>query len=276
MYSWLSAPYTFDGHTVYALTHEEYRAWEVLPPFTACAPPGGDTTKCWYNSITLETSTSSGDLFTHTTAPSHLVASVPYQWVNQTGPYGVFSPSNIIRKQPDDGYLYNIVRARAPGQTQDISCVMRTPATSQALGDPTSWRAWGDGPDAGSTDSFEVQFVDPYTYNFTGTDTPAKHMCKDIGGLSVSGVSETLTYNTYFNKYMLVGAYGNPSPGFFYALSDDLINWSSPPKQLIGLETQHSWQCTTPRRPDPARDPSLLDPSSPSRNFDTTGRRSSG
>jgi PKD domain-containing protein len=266
MYSWLAAPYTFDGHTVYSLVHEEFRGWEAAQPYS-CQPPNNDTTKCWYNAITLKTSTNSGDRYAHTPAPSHLVASVPYTWVNQTGPYGVFSPSNIIRKQPDDGYLYVIVRAKEPGNA-DISCVMRTQATPQALGSPTSWLAWGDGPDPGSTDSYEVQFVNPYTYNFTN-DPPANHMCKDIGGGIVTGVSESLTYNTYFGKYMLVGAYGNPVPGFFYSLSDDLINWSQN-KLLIGLETQHSWQCGDP---DPARDPSLLDPSSSSRNFETTGRQ---
>jgi hypothetical protein len=267
MYSWLSAPYTLDGHTVYSLVHEEYRAWQAPSPFT-CTPPGGDTTKCWYNSITLETSTNSGDLFTHTAAPSHLVASVPYTWANQTGPYGVFSPSNIIRKQPDDAYLYAVVRAKEPGKA-DVSCLMRTQETAQALADPTSWRAWGDGPDADTTDSFEVQFVNPYTYTFTGADTPAMHMCKDVGGGEVTGVSESLTYNTYLGKYILVGAYGNPNPGFYYSRSDDLLHWSHP-QLLIGLETQHSWQCGDP---DPARDPSLLDPSSASRNFDTTGRQ---
>jgi PKD repeat protein len=269
-YSWLTAPYTFDGHTIYSLVHTEYRAWLVSNAQNQprCNPPGGDTTKCWYNAITLETSTNSGDFFTHTSSPSHLVASVPYQWVDQSGPYGVFSPSNIIRKQPDDGYLYAIVRAKEPGKA-DISCVMRTQETPQALADPTSWRAWGDGPDADSTHSFEVEFVNPYTYTFTGSDTPANHMCNDIGGGLVTGVSESLTYNTYFGKYILVGAYGDPVPGFFFSLSDDLVHWSYP-KLLIGAETTHAWQCGDP---DPVRDPSLLDPTSTSRNFETTGRR---
>jgi PKD domain-containing protein len=272
MYSWVAAPYTFDGHTVYSLIHEEFRGWEARSPFT-CTYTGGDTTQCWYNAITLETSTNSGDRFTHTDAPTHLVATVPYQWVNRTGPYGVFSPSNIIRRQPDDGYLYVIVRAKEPG-TPDVSCVMRTQATALALGNPTSWRAWGDGPDSDSADSYEVQFVNPYTYTFTSTDTPAKHMCKDIGVVNgvrtVSGLSESLTYNTYFGKYILVGAYGGSSPGFYYSLSDDLIHWSQN-KLLVGLETQHSWVPCDPD--DPARDPSLLDPSSASRNFETTGRQ---
>ena len=130
-YNWVSAPYTPDGRNVYALVHHEYRAWVVSSPWTTCSPPNGDTTKCWYNAITLATSTNSGDLFTHTAAPSHLVASQPDRWVNGTGPLGIFSPSNIIKKVPDDGYYYDIVRAKESGKP-DISCLMRT----KTLNDP--------------------------------------------------------------------------------------------------------------------------------------------
>jgi YD repeat-containing protein len=258
--SWLSAPYTIDGHTIYSLVHEEYRGWN----YGCQLPPDNDTTKCWYNAITLETSTNSGELFTHVAAPGQLVASQPYTWVDGTGPYGLFTPSNIIKKHPDDGYYYDIVRSKQPGGP-DISCLMRT----NNLGSAGSWRAWGDGPDADAADSFEVQFVNPYTYTFTANDTRDMHECKDIGGGLVSGVSESLTYNSYFGKYIIVGAYGDPVPGFFYSLSDDLIHWSYP-KLLAGAETAQSWQCGDP---DPVRDPSLLDPTSTGRNFETTGQR---
>jgi hypothetical protein len=251
-FSWIAAPYTTDGRNVYSLLHHEYRAWL----YGQCAPPNGDTTACWYNSINLATSTNSGDLFTHTAAPSHLVASQPDRWVNQTGPYGVFSPSNIVKKVPDDGYYYNIVRAKEPAKS-DISCVMRT----KNLADPTSWRAW-DGY------AYWTRFVNPYTYPFTPTDTRAGHLCKDVGGNLVTGVSEGLTYNTYFQKYLLIGSYGGTTPGFYYSLSDDLIRWT-PPKLLLSRETAQSYVCGDP---DPVRDPSLLDPASSSRNFETTGR----
>ena len=192
------------------------------------------------------------------------LASVPYKWVNGTGPYGVFQPSNMIRKVPDDGYLYAMIRAKEPGKT-DVSCLMRTQATSAALGDPTSWRAWGDGPDADSTDSFEVQFINPYT--FTASD-PSKDMCKAIAPGTINAASESLTYNTYFGKYLLIGVRGGSNPGFYYSLSDDLINWS-PTQTLLSRETQFSYQCGDP---DPVIAPSLLDPNSTSRNFETTGR----
>jgi hypothetical protein len=253
-FSWVAAPYTIDGHTVYSLIHEEYRPWA----HNLCTPVSGDYTTCWYNSITLETSTSSGDLFTHVTPPNHLVASMPDKWVNQTGPYGVFSPSNIIKKVPDDGYYYDIVRAKEPGKS-DISCLMRT----KNLSDPKSWRAWNGY-------AFQMIFVNPYTYTPSSTDPRAGHVCKDVGGGLVTSVSESLTYNTYFKKYMLVGAFGGSTPGFYYSLSDDMIRWTNP-KLLLTRTTSQSYKCGDP---DPVRDPSVLDPASTSRNFDTVGRDS--
>ena len=126
------------------------------------------------------------------------------------------------------------------------------------LADPKSWRAW-DGS------SFSIRFINPYT------ETPAQpsaHMCKNVGGGYITGMTESLTYNTYFGKYMLVGAFGGVTPGFYYSLSDDLINWV-PARLMLQRETAQSHVCGDP---DPVRDPSLLDPTSGSRNFDTTGR----
>jgi PKD domain-containing protein len=262
---WIAAPYTLDGHTVYSLVHEEWRGPDHPPPYycpPARGPTGEDYAVCWYNAITLSVSSNSGDFFTHASAPGHLVATVPYMWSNGTGPYGVFTPSNIINKP--DGFYYSIVRAKEPG-VRDVSCLIRT----QTLNDPTSWRAWN------GTD-FTMQFVNPYTWTPSTGDPISNHVCVDIGGNLVTGVSESLTYNTYFGKYLLVGTYGNPVPGFYYSLSDDLLHWSYP-KLLLGGETGQSFLCGDP---DPIRDPSVLDPTSttradgtPSLNFETTGQQ---
>jgi PKD repeat protein len=268
-FEWLTATYTLDGHTIYGLMHDELRAWLVPPPwYCDLAQYNYDTSKCWYNALVLYYSGNSGDSFIpRYTPPAHLVASVPHQWVSGTGPYGFYQPTNIIRKRPDDGYLYTLVKANVPGQNIR-SCLMRTQATEQALADPTSWRAWGDGPDANTTDSFEVQFVNPYTYAFSASDPASAHMCKQIAPNVIGDASESLTYNTYYGKYMLIGVDSGSSPGFYYSLSDDLLNWSSR-QRLIDREVFHSYQCGDP---DPVVAPSLLDPNSATRNFETTGR----
>ena len=49
---------------------------------------------------------------------------------------------------------------------------------------------------------------------------------------SIGTITESLTYNTYFRKWMLVGnsvgdaAHDKP-PGVYYSLSDDLLNWTN-------------------------------------------------
>jgi hypothetical protein len=267
-WEWLSAPYTLDGQTIYAVMHEELRAWQVDPsaPYYCTLPANGDTTKCWYNALVLYTSGDSGNFFDRfplNPPPTHLVASMPYRWVPGTGPYGFFAPSNIIAKREpvtNTTYYYTMPRAHEPNKPFPITCLMRT----TNLADPTSWRAWG-----GS--SFNVRLINPYQETPVN---PADHLCADIGKGSVTGMTESLTYNTYYGKWMLVGATipsGSPS-GFYFALSDDLLHWTSR-IPLMNRTTQNDYVCGDP---DPVRDPSILDPSSttnadgqPSRNFET-------
>ena len=53
-----------------------------------------------------------GRTFTHAAPPRHLVASVPYRYEPDAGPYGLFQPSNIVRR-PEDGYYYALIHAEA-------------------------------------------------------------------------------------------------------------------------------------------------------------------
>jgi hypothetical protein len=186
-----------------------------------------DYTKCWYNSITLATSTDQGASYTHTSPPSHRVATVPYQYVADTGPYGVFEPSNTIYTQrPGDSqpYYYTMVRVEdypkdSPVQ-QNGACVMRT----QNLSDPTSWRTWNG-------TSFSVRFIDPYLE--PGAD-PSQHVCKPVSRPQIVKMSYNVTYSNHFGKYLLVAPAGKIDPtsgaavwGFYYSTSTDLVNWST-------------------------------------------------
>lgn len=60
---------------------------------------------------------------------------------------------------------------------------------TQTLDDPISWRAW-DGSE------FSLQLRDPYT-------TPSQSLC---AGVASDVAAPTLTYNTYLQKYMIVGS----------------------------------------------------------------------
>ena len=254
---WLTAPYTLDGRTVYALVHEEYEGY---------THPGGcaskdDPLKCWYNSVTLAVSRDGGATFSHAAPPpADLVATVPYRYVPNVSLYGVFQPSNIVRR--DDGYYYSLVRVEKYAEQQPGSCLIRT----RRLDDPRSWRAW-DGA------GFTVTFVDPYS---EPPPPPAGHLCRPVSPNEISGMTDSLTFNTYLNKYILVSATldndrvrGRSVWGFYYSLSKDLISWTHR-KLFKEVELLQSYRCGGR---NPVYYPSLLDPESTSRNFETTGRR---
>jgi hypothetical protein len=248
---WLHTMYSLDGQTVYGLIHHEYQGWNFNE---TCANLIGtpDINKCWYNSITFATSTDSGNNYTQAPVPNHLLASVPYQFTPLGGPLGIYRPSNIVAK---DGYYYFIVLAQAPaGSAQKNGvCVMR----SNNLASPTSWRAW-DG------DSYSVRWINPYVET---SEPPSAHVCEPISEHALRGIEvNSLTYNSYYGKYMVVGSAVKNVPGFFFSLSDDLIHWTEPQLLMEGEIPQASHVCGDP---DPVRDGSVLDPSSSTRNFET-------
>jgi len=251
---WINATYTPDGETVYALIHNEYQG--VVHPGQC---QSGD---CWYNSITMAVSYDSGATYTHAAAPSHLVASVPYQYdVAEAGPYGIFEGSNILYNQKD-GYFYKMLHLVDYELQKQGACVMRT----LDLADPKSWRAW-DG------NGYNVRFINPYTE--IGFD-PANHVCEPVSFDNIVTMADNITFNTYFNKFMLVGTSnkwdqerGEDVFGFYYSLSDDLISWSE--RKLI-MECA-LWWWPNDNSVDRLGYPVLIDPTDTSRNYSNTGQR---
>jgi hypothetical protein len=225
-----------------------------------CLCPSNDYPKCWYNAITFAKSTDKGNTYSHPAAPDHLVASVPYRYEPDTGPWGIFDPSNIVYN-PRDGYYYVMLHLEKRFLQEWGTGVMRT----KALDDSKSWRGW-DGKD------FNVQFVNPYTKSDIN---PAQHICQPVSRDQIEKMHENLTFNTYFNKFLLVGATGvwnsknkKVIHGFYYSLSDDLIHWT--PRKLI-MEAKFPW--TPDLLGEVLLYPSLLDPNDTSRNFEKTGQR---
>ncbi len=249
---WIASVYTEDGETVYAIIHNEYHGWEHG---TGCS---GDNFTCWYNALTLATSTDSGRSYHHpVTPPRHLIATLPYRYEDGAGPYGIFSPSNIIRG--DDGAYYAFVKVEDYRSPAQWVCLMRT----RDLSDPRSWRFW-DGS------GFDGRFVDPYMDTF---DTRDDHICEPVDRDSIGDTMvESVTDNTHLNAYVLVGISadqldGREVWGFYYSFSTDLVNWTH--RKLL-LEVPLPWLVN----PEDTHFlyPSLLDPQSEARNFETTGR----
>ena len=269
---WLHAFWTRDGKTIVALVHDEYHGWEhpgmcsserapTHPKLISVPPPrdfpdAGIT--CWYNAVTVATSTDGGRTYTHAEPPAHLAASAPYTYVPDQPPYGYFNPSNIIHRS--DGYFYTMIQAEAHGAQQVGICVMR----SRNPGSPDSWRAW-DGT------GYNVKFIDPYA----DSGPPEQHVCQPVSYDEIEKMNSNVTYNTFFKKYLLIGATGLFDPdtgqvvwGIYYSTSSDLVNWS-PRELLMKSELVWTYQCGDA---DPVAYPSALAETN-SRNFERTGRK---
>ena len=258
---WLAAPYTENGSTIYAIVHNEYRG----DTHKAARPgqcPSGERLTCLDTSVTMVVSTDGGDSYHDILEPpNHMVATLPYVFNDQGVPSGLRQPSNIIRGK--DGYFY--VFTNVSDYPQDISqfppqwiCAMRT----NDLSDPASWRFW-DG------EEFTGRFVNPYIET-VGEDTP-KCAPLEQPDLSAS-VNDSVTYNTVLERYVMMGysfdpILGEEVWGIYYSLSDDLIHWTQR-KLLIEIPGQNAVE--NPETTLHYAYPSVIDPDSPSMNFDTT------
>jgi hypothetical protein len=257
---WVASPYTLDGKNVFALMHTEYRGWTHPDQ---CDPnlQGFELLACAYYAIAFSRSTDGGKTFTRRPAPADLAATTPYRYVASSGQAGPIQPSNIVYRP--DGFYYAMFGMNPYGDQPRGTCLMRT----RMLADPTSWRAW-DGS------GFSVRFIDPYVET---SEPPQAHICQPVSPENLSEqMSASLTYNTYFGKYMVAGGGFGPDPqsgaqiqGFWYSLSDDLIHWDSPHLLMEG-QLLFTHECG---QPDPLQYPSILDPTSPERNYGTTGQR---
>jgi hypothetical protein len=259
---WLSSTWTNDGTTVHGLVHSEYQGYNHGSGY--CLRPDepfSDKQKCWYNTLTLAKSTNGGANFAHATPPGHLVAAPSYPYSNGIGPIGYFQPSNIVRGR--DNFLYILAHVQDYGAQPFGSCPLRT----DNIDNPASWRLW-DGT------GFNRTSADPYR---TPGLNPANHVCAPVSRDRLGTISESLTWSTYFKKWLLVGSWQGASPGpayagsgFYYFTSDDLVNWSEG-KFLMRGRLPWTHRCSDP--PEQVRDPSIIDPDSEARNFDSTGQR---
>ena len=253
---WLASTYTLNGRTVFALVHNEYQGHRHRGQ---C--PSGVYRRCWYNAITLARSDDGGRSYAQALPPANLVAVTPYRYAPDGGPSGILMPSNIVRNARD-GHYYAFVTVRHEGAQERGSCLMRT----RNLGDPRSWRAW-DGRD------FTVTFVDPYR---PGPKTPAAHTCKPVALDEIQEMGQGLIYSTHFQQWLLVGRAGQYDPrrrrtvwGVYFSLSKDLLHWSRR-RLMMEAELTSTYHCGDR---DPIAYPTIIDPGSSSRNFETTGKR---
>jgi hypothetical protein len=265
-WEWVWSVYR-EGSSWHALVHNEFH-----DAVAATCQPGNPApgNPCWYNSVTYAVSTDGARSFSKPGAPAHTVAPAPNGWVPPepgVAPVGngfvagYFAPSNIV--QGKDGYYYAFLMAIPTVNWYQMQglCVFRT----RALGDPTSWRAW-DGS------GFNLRMASPYV---TGHATP---VCASLGGFVIPS---HLVYDTYLERYMAVASgpgplnvNGRPTCGFFYALSADLIHWST---HRLLVEASLSWCAADPAQPGLLEPvlvayPSIVDHADTTVNFENAGR----
>lgn len=241
--AWLVAFWTNDGRNVAALVHNEFQG--NLRP-SLC--PSRIYFKCWYNSLTEALSRDGGYGFAR--ASPALVAGPPIRFDANVGhPVGYFNSSNIV---PYNGAYYAMVFAdNAGGQRRGV-CLLRTADPTRA----DSWRAW-DG------EGFGRRLGDPYH------ETPAQaglHSCTPVSPEHLKWHVSSLVFHPRSGQFVAVMASGQAPAAFLYSLSPDLLHWSAPQK-IIDIPRDPACQSLVTAYP------SLLDPASPARNFETIGDR---
>jgi hypothetical protein len=256
------------------VVYREGPTWHMLisnefhDTFASACTPGDPSpaNPCWYNSITYAVSTDGARSFSKPLAPAHVVGPPPRVWMPPApgeqpnwGRYyldGYLAPSNIVHTT--DGY-YQALMALIPSRTETYRvCAIRTPS----LDDPSNWRAW-DGQ------GFNLRMSSPYVTE------PPQARCAAIA----RGGGNSITFNTHLNRYVAVTnsgppGTGNPSCGFYFLLSADLIHWSQ--SQLIA-EARINDCDLDPAKPGlletvPVIFPALVDHADLTANFERSGQ----
>jgi hypothetical protein len=239
---YLAATWTRDGRHVDALVHHEYHADD----HGRCIAK--DVLGCWYNTILAFSSVDGGASF-HKMTPS-VVAAAPFpQSVGQGRHRGFFEPSNMVQ---DGAFVYAFASTTGWTGQEAGSCLFRTRDPAK----PGSWRAF-DGQ------RFSIAYRDPYR----GATSPSP--CRVIDPFAYS-VGAVVRHRSGLWLAVLQAAAGGAFPvdGFYYAVGRDLLHWSEP-RLLLATKTLYSQWCAG----DPIlmNYPSILDPTSASRNFDEVG-----
>lgn len=263
-HEWLYAPYVVqptapgENGTLYMLQHNEFHGWEHAP--SLCNATRMVDGRCWYNSVGLSVSHDGGRHIRHVAPPpQHLVAASPDEYVPDNSPYGVFSPSQIVTFE---GWLYSFPRCTSKDGSTSGVCIMRV--QEKDLDDPKAWRFWRGGGDEG----FTGEFTDPYTQK--GGAMPAT--IPFGGGPPWNSPSQPVPRWLPKQRLFVMTGYANmpaghgPGGHFGYSVAKQPWGpWSSL-RPMEGVDF------------NPAKDagsairglyPSLLDPNSPSLNYDT-------
>jgi hypothetical protein len=257
---WIDSFYTFDGNTIAALSHTEYRGWAI--PGECHVQGSSQYSECEYDSDTYHQSNDGGYHFESFVVPENFVVGVPYRYQIDDGPTGYSVDTNIVEY---GGWFYAVATAwtwppNCSGQTGPSRCLISggAPVRTQDVFDPSSWRGWN------GTD-FSLTFVDPY---LGPVANPQKHVYTPVpymGFVNAINVYEpanivVATLWDYWDNEL-------GPPGMYLTTSTDLVNWTKPTlvvtfKSLLAEDPKGSWLYAYF---------SLIDPDAPDMNFSIIG-----
>lgn len=242
--SWITSLWTSDGRTIWAVVHNEFQG-----QLRKQLCPTGRYMDCWFNALALTVSHDEGRSFQRE-ADNSLIATLPYRYDEVgLGHHGYFNPSNIVSR---NGSLYMFTFATKANAQQGGNCLLRTDTIEQT----GSWRGWGG-------TGFDVSFVNPYA----GPVRPEGHICTPVGVDALRWPVTSLVHHEPSGLFIVLMQNTASDGGVYYATSPDLLHWSAPALLLSAIGLQ-AWTCGGQ---DPIAYPSLLDPASESRNFETVG-----
>lgn len=255
---WLAAVYTPDGVTYYGIAHNEYRG-DTHAGVRPGQCPSGERLPCLDTSFTHLVSADGGRTFDHIVEPpGHLVATLPYQYRDDTVPSGIRQPSQIVDGRDGFWYLFGNV-SDSPTEDQ-WTCAMRT----DDLANPDAWRFW-NGRD------WTGEFVDPYaTPADPDAATCAPYAIDTIG----PAMNETVVFDERVGEFLMVGVGFDPvgpepNWGFYWSSTPDLADEDAWSVRRFLIELPITPTLTSCDDLQYAY-PSLIDPDSPSPNFETS------
>ena len=239
---WLVSTYTA-GDRVFGLVHNEH--WGGLHNKDCKSrlgrrPPWASV--CLYGNLTGAVSYDMQSFLRTET-----VAAYPYPFSTDMNRTGARDPSNIFRS-PVDGYVYFMAWVDPYKNQQGGMCLFRS---RDPFSDP--WLTW-DGT------GFNAPMISPYERN---DETPT--FCKPVSGLWTT----TVVYYQPAQSFIALAFDERIAPGgIFFRTSKDLIHWSRAELLMEGHDFSF-WKQKGASAP--VVYPSLIDPMSPSANYDITG-----
>jgi hypothetical protein len=255
---WLQAFYTKNGKDVAAVASVDWNGWWYSNHPTCKDLKNAGNIKCWWNKLTAFRSKDGGKTFTPSTGskPNKPLAHPPGNpHVNPANSdrTGFFSVSNIL-KDPKSGHYFFYTTVKGVGAQKNGVCLFRAWNGSD-LSNPNSWHSYSQ---EGVTHPSRTQACNPI------------RMPKGQGGTRFIG------YSTYYEKYILISG-GTDKEGFYFALSDSLIDWPQNETYFVPFYKGHTLYYMSLIDPNYSNEVKKIKESEAARkerrNFDVVGQK---